>query len=165
MPQSHDDLLKEIMARRKALQTAPQQDALAQVLDALNAFDTLDTLSRKIKLCYGPKVISSAAPSKGVVIWKRPPGYHGYKVLTLIGVWVRLIDDAPQIVVGSKRLAFSAPFYDADAYHKLIRQNYDLYYQDDKLPPNNPAFSVPYATDQRLELRQTVARTLAELAV
>ncbi len=163
MPQSHDDLLKEIMARRKALQAAPQQDALAQVLDAVNAFDTLDALQSQIRLCYGPKVISSAAPSKGVVIWQRPPGYHGYKVLTLIGVWARLIEDTPQIVVGSKRLAFSAPFYDADAYHKLIRRSYDLYYQDDKLPPRDPAFSAPYAADLRLELRRTVARTLAEL--
>jgi hypothetical protein len=67
------------------------------------------------------------------------------------------------LAVGMKLLAFSAPFYDADAYHKLIRKNYDLYYKDDNTPPAQPAYSVPYDADQRLELRETTGREVAKL--
>ena len=161
MPKS-DDLLKEIMARRAALKAAPQRNALAQILDSLNAFDTLESLTRRLRLTYGPKVITRGAESMGVVVWKRAPGYHGYKILTLTGLWVALRDDQPYVLVGSKTLAFSAPFYDADAYHKIIRSSYDLYYQDDNLPPVKPAFTVRYAAEQRLELREIVARELAK---
>jgi hypothetical protein len=157
-----DDLLNEIIARRRAKQLAPQQDILARVLDDLNAFDTLETLIERMKLCYGPKVISGEG-RMGVVVWRRPPGYHGYKTLSLIGVWAVLREDQPQIMVGRKLLAFSAPFYDADAYHKLIRKNYDLYYNDDNQPPTAPSFSAPYESERRLELRETVKRAVAEL--
>ena len=97
------------------------------------------------------------------MIWRRPAGYHGYKVLTLIGVWALLRDERAQIIVGAKQLGFSAPFYDAEAYDKLIRKNYDLYYADDHQPPAAPTFSAPYNAEQRLELRETVARSLAGL--
>ncbi len=158
MPKKSDDLLNEIIQRRRARQIEQQTDPLARVLDDLNVMDTLAAISSRASLCYGPKVIRSAAPSLGVVIWQRPPGYHGYKTLILAGVWVSLRSDRPILAVGKKHLAFSAPFYDADAYHKLIRKSYDLYYADNNKPPAQPSYTVAYDAEQRLELRETIGR-------
>jgi hypothetical protein len=163
MPKRNDDLLNEIIQRRRAHQIAAETDPLARILDDLNVMDTLESIRKRSRLTYGPKVILSAQPSRAVVIWRRAPGYHAYKTLTLIGVWAYLRDDAPIITIGTKQLAFSAPFYDAEAYNKLIRQNYDLYYKDDNRPPAQPAFSVRYDPEQRLDLRETIERELARL--
>jgi hypothetical protein len=162
MPKKSDDLLNEIIQRRRAHQVAQQTDPLAHILDNLNIMDTLDRLRSRAPLCYGPKVIRSAAPSMGVVVWQRPAGYHGYKTLRLVGVWVQPRGEKVMVAVGKKLLPFSAPFYDADAYHKLIRKNYDLYYRDDNTPPAQPAYSVPYDAEQRLDLRATIAHELAK---
>src|SRR4051812_14454371 len=113
MAKKPDDLLNEIVARRKANQVAALTDPLARILDDLNAMDALDGLRHRATLCYGPKAIRSALPSMGVVIWQRPPGYHGYKTIKLAGVWAFLRGDTPVVCVGYKSLAFSAPFYDA----------------------------------------------------
>jgi hypothetical protein len=167
MAKKPDDLLNEIMQRRKANQLAQQTDPLARVLDDLNAMDALDGLRRRATLCYGPKAIKTALPSMGVVIWQRPSGYYGYKTISLIGVWASLRGEGEAqrviLAVGRKMLKFSAPFYDADAYHKLIRDNYDLYYQDDNKPPPQPAYSVAYDAEQRLELRGLIAHEVARL--
>ena len=158
-----DDLLNEIIARRKANQLAQQTDPLARILDDLNAMDTLDGIRRRSTLCYGPKVIKSAAPSLGVVIWQRAPTYHGYKTLKLVGVWVFPRGESVQIAIGKKLLTYSAPFYDADAYNKLIRDNYNLYYQDDSRPPDQPNYSTRYDAEQRLDLRAVIAHEVAKL--
>ncbi len=163
MPKKSDDLLNEIIQRRKANQLAQQQDPLARVLDDLNAMDTLASLSAHAALCNGPKVIKSAYPSIGVVIWQRAPGYYGYKTLKLVGVWASTRGGSTGITVGKKLLSFSAPFYDADAYHKLIRKGYDLYYHDDNQPPAQPAYSVRYDPEQRLELRAIIAHEVAKM--
>ena len=167
MAKKQDDLLNEILQRRKANQLAKQTDPLAHILDDLNAMDALDGLRRRAKLCYGPKAIKSALPSLGVVIWQRASGYYGYKTLSLIGIWVSMRAEGesqrPILAIGKKMLKFSAPFYDADAYHKLIRDAYDLYYQDDRKPPTQPAYSVAYDAEQRLELRGMIAHEVGKL--
>jgi hypothetical protein len=162
MPKRNDDLLNEIIQRRRTNQIAAQTDPLARILDDLNVMDTLEALRKRAKLTYGPKVILSALPSRAVVIWRRPSGYHGYKTLTLIGVWAYQHDAAAIISIGAKQIAFSAPFYDADAYHKLIRKNYDLYYRDDNRPPAHTPFSVEYDPEQRLELREAIELELSK---
>lgn len=165
MAKRNDSLLNEIIARRRANQVMQQADPLARVLDDLNVMDTLEALRRRAKLTYGPKIITSALPSKGVVLWQRASGYYGYKTLKVFGVWAFLRDEATVIAVGSKMLAFSSPFYDADAYHKLIKQNYDLYYTDDNRPPAQASFSVRYDAEERLELRETIGKEVARLLV
>jgi len=162
MPKRNDDLLNEIIQRRRAHQIAAETDPLARILDDLNVMDTLEAIRKRSKLTYGPKVILSALPSRAVVIWRRAAGYHAYKTLTLIGVWAYQRDNAPVIAIGAKQLAFSAPFYDAEAYNKLIRQNYDLYYKDDNRPPARSSYSVRYDPDQRLELRETLEGELSK---
>ncbi len=165
MPKRNDALLNEIIQRRRANQIASQTDPLARIFDELNVMDTLEMLRKRASFTYGPKIINSALPSKGVVLWRRAPGYYGYKTLTLLGVWAYLRDETPILVVGTKPLAFSAPFYDADAYHKLIKGNYDLYYRDDNRPPAQPAFTTPYDPEQRLELRETLAQQMMKIAL
>ncbi len=163
MAKRNDSLLNEIIARRRANQIIQQADPLAQVLDDLNVMDTLEALHRRVKQTYGPKIITSALPSKGVVVWQRAAGYYGYKTLKLFGVWAYARDETPVIVIGSKMLAYSEPFYEAEAYHKLIKQSYDLYYRDDNRPPPLPAYSVRYDPEARLDLRATIAKELARL--
>jgi hypothetical protein len=160
---STDDMLNEIMARRRANQIAAQTDPLARIFDDLNVMDTLGGIRSQTTLCYGPKVIKSALPSMGVVIWQRASGYYGYKTLRLVGVWAFRRAERPMLAVGAKTLAFNAPFYDADAYHKLIRNSYDLYYKDDNKPPAQPAYSATYDREQRLELRSILAHEVAKL--
>ena len=162
MPKRNDDLLNEIMQRRRAHQVEQQTDPLARILDDLNVMDMLDSIRVRAPLCYGPKVIRSAAPSMGVVVWQRPSGYTGYKTLRLVGVWLSPRDEQVVIAVGMKLLAFAAPFYDADAYHKLIRKSYDLYYRDDNKPPAQPSYRVPYDAEQRLELRAMISHEVAK---
>ena len=80
MPKKSDDLLNEIIQRRKA-QPASRSRPIRwrSILDDLNAMDALDGLRRRATLCYGPKVIQSALPSLGVVIWQRPPAIMATK--------------------------------------------------------------------------------------
>lgn len=144
---------------------------LGRILDALNAWGTLEETRRALagitQLINGPKAFTSSArslyPYAGAVIWKRAPGYHGYKTLTLIGVWA--LHDftpdrqvAPSIVIGIKRLAYRPAFYDAEAYMKLIRRDYTLYYQDDYEPPLDPTAQQFYTPARRLELRGWLAQ-------
>lgn len=162
-------ILEQVAQIRRARAEAPKraaQENLARILDGLNVLGTLEALRMKRfspSLCYGPKTIGALEPVAcvGVVLWFRPAGYYGYKILSLLGVWARGEGAVPQISVGLKRLAFSAPFYDAEAYHKLIRRAYDLYYQDDNLPPTD-AFTISYSAALRLSLRDTIEAELVK---
>lgn len=151
--------------RAEAPKRAAQED-LARILDGLNVLSTLEELRLKRfspNLCYGPKTIGALEPvvTVGVVLWHRPAGYYGYKTLTVLGVWARAENPLPLILVGVKRLPFARDFYDAEAYYKLIRRGYDLYYDDDAMPPGD-AFTVVYSAQQRLSLRETIAAELAK---
>lgn len=162
-------ILAQMAQIRREKAEAPKraaQDELARILDGLNVWDTLEALRTKRfspNLCHGPKAIGGLSPFPyvGVVVWHRPAGYYGYKTLTLLGVWARYEGEKPILLIGVKRLSYSAPFYDAEAYHKLIRRNYDLYYQDDDMPPAD-ALIISYDPEMRLSLRETIAAELAK---
>jgi hypothetical protein len=161
-------VLEQVALIRRAKVEAPKraaQEELARILDGLNVWGALDDLRAKRfspNLCSGPKALGGLEPVPyvGVVIWHRPAGYYGYKTLTVLGVWARVESGLPAILIGTKRLAFSAPFYDAEAYHKLIRRSYDLYYHEDGAPPAD-GLVIPYHHDDRLPLRERVAAELA----
>lgn len=174
----HEDLMRLITARRKAEALAPlvaRQEDLARALDALNAYDALDELRRKkfaFNTCFGPKPYYGGTPSAwvGVLIWKRAQGYYGYKTLTLYGAWARDLagsDDASEtagieIVTGSKVIPYTSEFYVAEAYFKLIRDGFDIYYSDDGRPPLHISASFTFDRANRLEQRQTLATALAQ---
>ncbi|MBL8133253.1 MAG: hypothetical protein JNL42_15435 [Anaerolineae bacterium] len=177
----HEDLLRMIAVRRKAERLAPliaRQEALAAALDALNAVDALDEVRRTRfarDTCFGPKPCYGISPGVwvGVLIWKRAPGYFGYKTLNLYGVWARNAGDAGEggaakvsapieIVVGAKPIPYTSDFYDAEAYFKLIRSGFEDYYSDDGRPPAAaPAFVVDPAA--RLAQRELLIAALGTL--
>jgi hypothetical protein len=166
-PIHHTSILAQIAQIRREKADAPKraaQEELARILDGLNVWGALEKLRQKRfspNLCYGPKAVGGLEPVPfvGVVLWHRAAGYYGYKTLTLLGVWAREESTVP-ILIGVKRLPYAAPFFDAEAYHKLIRRGYDLYYQDDGTPPPDAAV-IPYKPELRLSLRETIASELA----
>jgi hypothetical protein len=171
--QDDDSRYAEIMRRlaaRKAKQVAAQShDDLARILDALDAWGKVERMAKAKALrgrCWGPKDIRGLAPAAwvGVMGWHRAPGYHGYKTLTLWGVWAVAEAETPLVVVGAKHVAYSAPFYEAEAYHKLMRRGFSTYYTDDGSPPSPASrrLSIPYDPAARLALRDTVRDALSE---
>jgi hypothetical protein len=165
-------ILAQIAEIRQTRADAPlraAQNDLAVILDKLNALGTLDDIRRarfSPALSAGPKAVSGLTPAPwvGVVAWARPAGYFGYKTLTLMGVWA--VAETPiRVIVGAKRLAYAAPFFDAEAYHKLFKKGFETYYGDNvATPPEDSPTSFPYDDAQRLQLRETLATALAEVA-
>ena len=160
---------KTILEQISEIRGRAQLDELARILDGLNALDALDLLRAKRfspNLSWGAKAFTGKQPTPwvGGLIWHRPAGYFGYKTLTVIGVWAVAEAEGPRIIVGSKLLAFTAPFYEAEAYHKLIRDSFDLYYTDRGAPPeqNHWVFTTLYNPTQRLELRDQLPTLLAQ---
>jgi hypothetical protein len=134
------------------------------ILDGLNAWDALDRARRQvsgsgpIRLAFGPKPV--AGPDyAGAVIWKRAPGYFGYKILTVIGIWCTRTADAAHILIGSKQLPYQAPFFDPEAYYAILRRDYRTYYADDGAPPVGGGIlaQTTYDPAQRLMLRRWLA--------
>lgn len=176
MSQSSEDRYQEIMRRmaerRAEQELAParaKQTDLGHVLDGLDAVGKLEKLTIAGALMprlNGPRTFTGFKPHTwvGVIGWRRGPGYYGYRVLQLIGVWA--IQDAPGpplVVVGTKRLRYNAPTYEAEAYHKLLRKTFEPYYDGDASPPPETSrlYVARYGSERRLELRDAVRDTLA----
>ncbi len=167
MPNDPDDryadILRRIAERKAQQQYTQRRDALTTALDLLNA---ADALSRVVvpdgRYIYGPRLIP-ARTSQGIVIWSCPKSYTGYKLLTVLGVWAQHTDEDIRVIVGSKRLPYSAAFFEAEAFYRLIRKGYDIYYSDDGAPPAPAArlLDVPYALSERLGQRQAIVDALA----
>lgn len=134
--------------------TAEQRE-LQRRLDDLNAFGFLSDAQSDAPagaLCFGPRDVYGD-DWVGVVIWLRPGGYHGYKTLTLVGIWARAENEEPQIIVGTLQLRFTAPFYNPEAYFHTLRQSFGLYYSD--------AITVPEGSSRLYETRYDPSRRLA----
>lgn len=164
-------ILAQIAEIRQARATAPlraAQNDLAVILDKLNALGALDEVRRarfSPSLSAGPKAVSGLMPVPwvGVVVWARPAGYYGYKTLTLLGVWA-VAETPPRLIVGAKRLAYAAPFFDAEAYHKLFRKGFETYYGDNvATPPEDNPVSFEYIEAERLKLRDMLTAALADM--
>jgi len=136
---------------------------LGHILDGLNAWDALDQARRRadggrFRLVNGPKPV--AGPDfAGAVIWKRASGYYGYKILTVFGIWCRAENAGPRVLIGSKRLTYQPPFFDPEAYMKLMRRDYLTYYADDGAPPAADGIlaAALYDPARRLDLRAWLA--------
>jgi hypothetical protein len=148
------------------LRAQPAHTQLARILDDLDAWGAVETALKALPrlTSWGPKAVRGMTPAPwvGVVVWQRAAGYTGYKTLTIIGIWAQQDGEATRVIVGRKSLAFAAPFYEAEAYHKLIRNGFDLYYSDDGAPPAAPLrrYDALYAPDARLATRDVVRAAL-----
>lgn len=146
-----------------------RQAECARALDSLNALDSLEELSRarfSPRLSSPSRAYAGVQPSPWVsaVFWTRQPGYLGYKVLSVYGIWASIAaDETILISIGAKKLPFARPFFDPEPYHKLFRRDYTLYYDDDGAPPAQPAFSEPYSPANRLTQRNSVRAALIAL--
>lgn len=151
-----------ILQQVRLLRAEPARVQLAAILDGLNAWRAVEgaLAAAPRLLAWGPKAVSGITPSAwvGVVMWARAPGYDGYRVLTVRGVWALQEGEGVRVMAGVKRLVYNAPFYEAEAYHKLIRKNFDLYYGDDGAPPSRDVATLDTTYDEarRLELRELV---------
>ncbi len=167
--------MRQIAERRAEEALAParaRQTDLERILDGLDALGKLENIAMSGVMtprANGPKTFSGLKPLTwvGVALWRRGPGYYGYRVLQLVGVWaVQDTNGPPLIVVGTKRLRYIAPTYEAEAYHKLLRKTFEPYYDGDAGPPPETTrlYSARYSADRRLELRDAVRETLAAWA-
>lgn len=166
---SSQSILKQVDAIRRAREDAPLkavQLQLARLLEDVNAWDAVEKSRAHFSrnLCHGPRLVEGLRPfvRVGIVIWHRPVGYFAYRTLTLTGVWITQKDALNTLIVGNRYLPYQAPFYEPEAYMKLMRRNFDVYYADDGLPPTTEGrfLSQPYDPEQRLALRQWVEESL-----
>lgn len=167
----YEDILRRMAQRKAERDAAPKrelQDELAAVLDGLDVWGKLDKLRTSKALrthTFGPKALNGLTPTPwvAVVLWQRGSGYHGYRVLTLMGVWA--LDQAGEtlVMIGTKRTPFTAPTYEAEAYQKLIKRDFNVYYKDDGAPPltTNRFYSTIYDPARRLDIREEVRTALA----
>lgn len=159
----YEDILRRIAQRQQQEQRAPVQDRLAEALNALNAYGALDDLPvRRLRvLCYGPKPFAGEDWA-AVLRWYRPRGYLGYQQLSLLGIWARLHQEAVQIIVGTRPLAFKGPYYNAESFNRHIRQRFDIYHEGDASPPRESGrlLTMLYDPAQRLAQRRELEAAL-----
>jgi hypothetical protein len=177
MSPNDDSRYQAILARiaaRHSTRRAPT-DALATALNSLNALDTLDALTAPAAMIgYTAQAWRGSHKGTawyGALRWFRARDYHGYRQLTVLGVWAQ--QAAPtttdedhteahpiMLCVGGKCLAYNAPFFDVEAYHRLIARDFRLYYGDDGRPPSAPVWHAPHSAQQPLVQRAAVAEAL-----
>ena len=158
----YQEILKRIYAQQQISQT---NDALLAVLDALNSVDMLQELQDKLSIIrkvYGTKIFQREDWA-GVLIWHPNKGYYGYQMLTIVGIWAIEQDNKTiTIQFGSRKTPYTAPVYNAEAYHKLIRKTFTTYYTDSGQPVSTPFFETHYVTEKRLEIREQLSEVLQE---
>lgn len=163
--QRYQEIMRRIAQGKSSPATETAMSTCVKALDALNIVDLLDDLRRHPPdsiQCYGPKSIVRKTWA-GTVVWCKRKGFNTHLQLLLLGVWAIQRDDAIAIVVGTKELVYSAPIYTAEAYHKLIRTDYTVYYDDDgSPPPEKHLFSTVYDPAERLAIRQAIADAAAQ---
>ncbi len=133
---------------------ASEQIALAQALDALNAFGFMEAFQKR-PLCFGPQDVLGDGWI-GVVVWCRQSGYYSYKAIDLTGIWAVATDGEPLIILGRRTLQYTAGYYNPESYFHHLRKSFETYYGKDASPPDNPIFQTLYDPSHRLELRHTL---------
>lgn len=142
-----------------------------RLLDNLNAFGVLEGVQRnppKSQLCFGPRDVRGTRPDDrpwaGVVVWYRPPGYFNYRRITLLGIWIQTDEPERRLIIGTRVLAFEAPFYTPESYFQTMRTTFEQHYGTNAAPPAeaNQLFNAPYLPEQRLQLRQQLEATIAQ---
>ncbi|MCA9910148.1 MAG: hypothetical protein KC519_15930 [Anaerolineae bacterium] len=156
-----------ILQQVRLLRAQPIQAELAKILDDLDAWAAVETARAYYSrlIAWGPKIVKGDIPSPwvGVVMWRRASGYTGYRTLSLGGVWAVQDQQAVRIIMGQRTLPYAAAFYEAEVYHKLMRKDFTIYYDDDGAPPAPllRSLDATYDPQERLALRETILQVLA----
>ncbi|MDX1990994.1 MAG: hypothetical protein SF029_01310 [bacterium] len=154
------------LARQQEEATAPTRKLLSSVLDGLNAMGALSRCDPTGWLVYGPKGFTGQNWA-GALLWCRPNGYHAYKTLTVVGVWARMLEgetgSTVHLCIGHKTAAYTAPFFQPEAYQHALKRGFQQHYGADGSPPDEAAWlwHEVYAAEKRLALRTSVESVLA----
>lgn len=154
------DYRKQIrkQVRRTIKKPIQSTNAQATILSGLNVLQTLEVQAPqylKDVLHYGPESFVGDEWAT-TLIWFRKKGYHQYKVLTLFGVWAVTNEDETELLIGTKKLKFTAPVFNPESYTQLIKRNFQTHYKDDaSSPPDDDIIKrISYNESNRLALRQ-----------
>ncbi len=176
------EILKRIEQHKQQATGAPIQHLLAMALDGLNAAGLLSAIKRRPPAnmsAYGPKTFSGSLgisavgdvsiPEQwlGSVMWHKPKGYTYFRTLRLLGIWALGNGSKTRIVIGEKRLTFSAPVFNPESYYYHIKRKFDIFYSGDARPPvgDNEGvllYDAAYDEAQRLATRSTLQSVLRE---
>lgn len=153
--------IKRFRADTFKWERTPPKNAAASILDGLNAMQVMDRVmlhSYDGVRVYGPKSFQ-AKGCAGVVVWMLPHGYDSYRELVLFGIWAVENEGKTQIIIGTKRLKYTAPVFNAESFWTLIKRGYDTYYDDNRQPPEagDRLFAVPFDPMRRIALREEIA--------
>lgn len=148
---------------------AAEQNQLTAILDSLNALGILEEVQKRPPpgvLCFGPKPVSGLEPAvwSGAVIWYRPPDYHAYKTLFLLGLWAQKSDDGVQILAGTRALPYCGLPFNPESYFFHIRRTFETYYGSDAGPPDDSGrlFARRYDPAARLAMRREIETVLKQ---
>ncbi len=176
------EILKRIEQHKQQATSAPVQSLLAMALDGLNAAGLLSAIKRRPPTnmsAYGPKTFSGSLAMSAVgdtsipeqwvgsVMWHKPKGYTYFRTLRLLGIWALGNGGKTRIVIGEKRLTFSAPVFNPESYYYHIKRKFDIFYSGDARPPvgDNEGvllYDAAYSEAQRLTTRSTLQSILRE---
>ena len=174
------EILKRIEQRKQQQSNAPIQSLLSAALDALNAAGLLTAIKRRPPAnmsAYGPKTFSGSVvmleigdttiPDQwvGSVMWHKPKGYSYYRTLRLLGIWALGNGSSARIVIGEKRLTFSAPVFNPESYYHHIKRKFDIFYAGNVSPPLDEKeggllYDALYDESQRLKTRAALESVL-----
>jgi hypothetical protein len=166
----YEDILRRIQQRKAQEAVQPRQDALAAVLDEVNALGVLEEVKKRPPVplsCFGPKVFhktwslstSQDAYWLGAILWHKPRGYGQYQTLGLLGIWVVEAEEGVTLVVGTGQLAYTAPIFNAESYYHHLRRGFSLYYAGSPSPPaqgSGRLYETLYRSGERLAIRAAV---------
>jgi hypothetical protein len=163
LDEMNDKRYEEILRRIEAQKHAKEKPdvTLTAILDSVNAMDMIaQAAARDGWVCWGPKAFTGKG-WLGALVWGRRATYHGYRVLTVVGVWVVMRKGGVDTIFGVKRLPYSVPFYEPEAYHTLMHDTFVTYYGDDGSPPTEPLYTTPYTAEKRLAIRASLKNAIA----
>jgi hypothetical protein len=160
----YQEILKRIAQQKRADKklASPFSHPLTKLLDELNAHDALmNTVSYDTKRTIGGAKLVHTQAWAGYLLWYPDLGVQGYRWLTLFGVWTQqtLHQSKPHVLVGARRCPYVASVYVAEAYHKLIQQDWRPYHQDDGHPPTSHDTQLlvfEYNPQNRIQLRAEI---------
>lgn len=176
------EILKRIEQHKQQQSSAPIQSLLAIALDGLNAAGLLSAIKKRPPAdmsAYGPKTFSGSVtvprigdttiPEQwiGSVMWHKPKGYGYYRTLRLLGIWAVGNFNATRIMIGEKRLTFSAPIFNPESYYHHIKRKFDIFYSGNASPPleeiqGGLLYDAGYNEAERLKTRETLRGVLRD---